>query len=57
MELTRSQQQYILDVLAELCSRNKGVKLTFTLKPEDQEDSLDSQNEQNLNAENQAAGL
>lgn len=32
MELSREYQQYILDVLAELCGREMGVELTFTLK-------------------------
>lgn len=32
MELTRSQQQYILDVLAELCGEQYGLDLKFTLK-------------------------
>lgn len=37
MELTRSQQQYILDVLAELRGRQLGIDLKFTLKPEPEE--------------------
>ena len=32
MELTREQQQFILDVLAELCSEQAGAEITFTLK-------------------------
>lgn len=32
MELTREQQQYILDVLAELCGRQMGAELTFEIK-------------------------
>ena len=34
MELTRAQQQYILDVLYDIWSRENGITVTATLKPE-----------------------
>ena len=37
MELTSELQQYWLDVLAELCSRELGVQITMTLKKSDDE--------------------
>ena len=38
MELTRDQQQYILDVLAKLRSRQLGVTLKFTLEEREQDE-------------------
>ena len=34
MELTREQQQFIIDILAELYGDQLGVKLKFTLREE-----------------------
>lgn len=36
MELSRTQQQFILDVLAELCGEQVGAELSFTLKEHDE---------------------
>ena len=40
MELTRDQQQYILDVLARLRGRQLGVTLKFTLKEPEQDEAI-----------------
>ncbi len=37
MEMTSELQQYWLDVLSELCSRELGVQITMTLKKTDDE--------------------
>lgn len=39
MELTREQQQYIWDVMADIYSRKLGAKVEFTLPPEKEQEA------------------
>lgn len=39
MALTRKQQQYIWDVMADIYSRKLGAKVEFTLPPENEQEA------------------
>lgn len=43
MELTREQQQYIWDVMADIYSRKLGANVEFTLPPEKEQEAASTE--------------